>query len=203
MNSDEWERIHALQASGETIKGISRRTGFSRNTIRRALQLTTAPDDRRGARSTLYDSHSDDIKALLASDPEITVQAISDALGWRHAPSTLARAVARARQELADDVPPDQQAVRPVPSPGTPSFPHFSTTFIGRRPEIARIRGLLGEHRLITVTGPGGMGKTRLATRSEEHTSELQSLMRISYAGFCLKKKKTNTRKKHQPPRST
>src|SRR3546814_8712584 len=26
-------------------------------------------------------------------------------------------------------------------------------------------------------------------TRSEEHTSELQSLMRISYAGFCLKKK--------------
>src|SRR3546814_3605854 len=29
------------------------------------------------------------------------------------------------------------------------------------------------------------------ATRSEEHTSELQSLMRISYAVFCLKKKKT------------
>src|SRR3546814_3357721 len=29
--------------------------------------------------------------------------------------------------------------------------------------------------------------------RSEEHTSELQSLMRISYAVFCLKKKKTHT----------
>src|SRR3546814_8340015 len=29
--------------------------------------------------------------------------------------------------------------------------------------------------------------------RSEEHTSELQSLMRISYAVFCLKKQKTNT----------
>src|SRR3546814_2407387 len=29
--------------------------------------------------------------------------------------------------------------------------------------------------------------------RSEDHTSELQSLMRISYAVFCLKKKKTNT----------
>src|SRR3546814_7474108 len=29
--------------------------------------------------------------------------------------------------------------------------------------------------------------------RSEEHTSELQSLMRISYAGFCLKQKKTIT----------
>src|SRR3546814_6599880 len=30
-------------------------------------------------------------------------------------------------------------------------------------------------------------------SRSEEHTSELQSLMRISYAVFCLKKKKHNT----------
>src|SRR3546814_4903479 len=30
------------------------------------------------------------------------------------------------------------------------------------------------------------------ATRSEEHTSELQSLMRTSYAVFCLKKKKNN-----------
>src|SRR3546814_1771206 len=35
-------------------------------------------------------------------------------------------------------------------------------------------------------------GQRRFA-RSEEHTSELQSLMRISYAVFCLKKKKTNT----------
>src|SRR3546814_8726563 len=34
-------------------------------------------------------------------------------------------------------------------------------------------------------------------TRSEEHTSELQSLMRISYAVFCLKKK-NNTRKQHK-----
>src|SRR3546814_2690231 len=31
----------------------------------------------------------------------------------------------------------------------------------------------------------------RMLARSEEHTSELQSLMRISYAVFCLKKKKT------------
>src|SRR3546814_4466190 len=40
----------------------------------------------------------------------------------------------------------------------------------------------------------------RYSTRSEEHTSELQSLMRISYAVFCLKKKtkKKNTTN-HQP----
>src|SRR3546814_9632878 len=42
-------------------------------------------------------------------------------------------------------------------------------------------------------------GKSSVRFRSEEHTSELQSLMRISYAVFCLKKKKiiTNTKYRH------
>src|SRR3546814_5006934 len=39
------------------------------------------------------------------------------------------------------------------------------------------------------LQNPGGVGIGG-AARSEEHTSELQSLMRISYAVFCLKKKK-------------
>src|SRR3546814_4670346 len=38
--------------------------------------------------------------------------------------------------------------------------------------------------------------EARARQRSEEHTSELQSLMRISYAVFCLKKNKENKRKK-------
>src|SRR3546814_6676353 len=42
-----------------------------------------------------------------------------------------------------------------------------------------------------------GMGWKAGRWRSEEHTSELQSLMRISYAVFCLKKKKTTTT--HKP----
>src|SRR3546814_8216819 len=36
-------------------------------------------------------------------------------------------------------------------------------------------------------TNVGDWNSTRLTSRSEEHTSELQSLMRISYAVFCLK----------------
>src|SRR3546814_1029255 len=48
---------------------------------------------------------------------------------------------------------------------------------------------------------PKTAGEVRIAaleapvTRSEEHTSELQSLMRISYAVFCLKKKTNNQRR--------
>src|SRR3546814_5544534 len=46
-----------------------------------------------------------------------------------------------------------------------------------------RIRERLGERY-------GRVSVERIVSRSEEHTSELQSLMRISYAVFCLKKKK-------------
>src|SRR3546814_2120771 len=41
-----------------------------------------------------------------------------------------------------------------------------------------------------------------VSTRSEEHTSELQSLMRISYAVFCLKKKNTTNHNKDKITRS-
>src|SRR3546814_7668904 len=49
--------------------------------------------------------------------------------------------------------------------------------------------------------GGGRIGRARMGKRglvgwrTEEHTSELQSLMRISYAGFCLKKKNTKKNK--------
>src|SRR3546814_8603327 len=44
-----------------------------------------------------------------------------------------------------------------------------------------------------TLEGTGQWGAVRVVPeRSEEHTSEPQSLMRISYAVFCLKKKKSN-----------
>src|SRR3546814_10743185 len=61
--------------------------------------------------------------------------------------------------------------------------------------------GVQLDHRQI-VTGHAGVASFRHGERirSEEHTSELQSLMRISYAVFCLKKKTTN---KDQKPHLT
>src|SRR3546814_967327 len=48
-------------------------------------------------------------------------------------------------------------------------------------------------NQLLVVNGGAANGTTGMSVgRSEEHTSELQSLMRISYAVFCLKKKTTN-----------
>src|SRR3546814_5326646 len=66
-----------------------------------------------------------------------------------------------------------------------------------RLPGAGRPAGRPAGHDLQPVVGHGRRRQLRRAVlkagRSEEHTSELQSLMRISYAVFCLKKKKKNT----------
>src|SRR3546814_6317454 len=51
-------------------------------------------------------------------------------------------------------------------------------------------RDLFDIEQITVLKGPQGtlFGRNATAGRSEEHTSELQSLMRISYAVFCLKK---------------
>src|SRR3546814_6281721 len=54
-------------------------------------------------------------------------------------------------------------------------------------PLMERRHELNGRHRLLIR----GAAPVCNLVRSEEHTSELQSLMRISYAVFCLKKKRT------------
>src|SRR3546814_2141786 len=63
-----------------------------------------------------------------------------------------------------------------------------------RRDRHALVRACAGQRlrRPGEVRPRGAVLADRLSLRSEEHTSELQSLMRISYAVFCLKKKKTH-----------
>src|SRR3546814_5282441 len=63
---------------------------------------------------------------------------------------------------------------------------HHTIPDIESHRRIGPAIGLVGHHAGLAVDQAGH-------PRSEEHTSELQSLMRISYAVFCLKKKKTHT----------
>jgi predicted ATPase/DNA-binding SARP family transcriptional activator len=52
------------------------------------------------------------------------------------------------------------------------NLPALATSFVGREDELRQVAGLLGEHRLVTLTGPPGVGKSRLAleaARSLEH----------------------------------
>src|SRR3546814_9133864 len=65
---------------------------------------------------------------------------------------------------------------------------------LGRGGELAGARNRQKELQIVPAHGPGILLCLRSCNRSEEHTSELQSLMRISYAVFCLKKKKINNK---------
>jgi predicted ATPase/DNA-binding SARP family transcriptional activator len=61
---------------------------------------------------------------------------------------------------------PALQAVAAPPTLATrprTNLPAMLTDLVGRAPAIAELRGLLSERRLVTLTGPGGVGKTRLA----------------------------------------
>src|SRR3546814_4901876 len=58
------------------------------------------------------------------------------------------------------------------------------------------------QHRTIEAREGGPRRRSGFVDRSEEHTSELQLLMRISYAGFCLKQNKTVNRLTTNTPKN-
>src|SRR3546814_5840298 len=81
---------------------------------------------------------------------------------------------------------------RPPRSTRTDTLFPYTTLFRSSVP-IADVRGALdaGQRAMLDALGQVLADSTAAhPARSEEHTSELQSLMRISYAVFCLKKKK-------------
>jgi predicted ATPase/DNA-binding CsgD family transcriptional regulator len=55
--------------------------------------------------------------------------------------------------------------IRAMPAATASNLPSHPTSFIGREPELAELRARLREARLLTITGPGGSGKTRMAGR--------------------------------------
>ena len=55
---------------------------------------------------------------------------------------------------------------------GVHGFPAGLTSFIGRAGAVREVAGLLDEYRLVTVTGPGGSGKTRLACEVARHVAD-------------------------------
>ena len=60
-----------------------------------------------------------------------------------------------------------------VTAPGAVhGFPAVLTSFIGRAEPLRQVAGLLSDHRLVTVTGPGGAGKTRLALQAARQAAD-------------------------------
>ncbi|TYK52240.1 BTAD domain-containing putative transcriptional regulator [Actinomadura decatromicini] len=103
---------------------------------------------------------------------EETRRALADRLGVDPSPGLSAvhlailrrdpvvRSAAEQPAAPAPEVPPD------VPRPARTNLPAQLTSFVGREEESRRVGKLLRETRLVTLTGPGGAGKTRLAGES-------------------------------------
>src|SRR3546814_3479193 len=63
---------------------------------------------------------------------------------------------------------------------------------VGKRETMGRVAAAHADLVIVTDDNPRTEPPAAIRARSEEHTSELQSLMRISYAVFCLKKKNSS-----------
>jgi predicted ATPase/DNA-binding SARP family transcriptional activator len=114
--------------------------------------------------------------ALVAAEPlrEHAVAVLIRALVAAGRPAEALQAFARLRAELAEQLGTEpspelrrlhgqvlRQELAPAPSAPRPAVPISS--FVGREADLARVGAVLARHRVVTLCGPGGVGKTRLA----------------------------------------
>ncbi len=98
------------------------------------------------------------------------VEALDRARAYRDRLRELGLQPSVALRELETDILREAPTVAPQPH-GTPVFsrpgnlPAHATSFVGREHELAELRAALDTGRIITLVGPGGVGKTRLALR--------------------------------------
>ncbi|TKK91571.1 AfsR/SARP family transcriptional regulator [Herbidospora galbida] len=137
------------------------------------------------------------LTALLAEQPvhERVAASLLDALAAQGRQAEALTVYERTRRALADVLGADPGTAlrerhlrllrpdRPAPKPSATTLPTPLTSFIGRDDDLARIDALLGAGRLVTVVGPGGSGKTRLAleaARRRAHPAWLVDLASVA-----------------------
>jgi len=141
---------HLERADGEEAEGYARRQlalGNLRERGHRQLMRALAQQGKRNAALAHYDEYCALLEQELGVEPSEESRALYEALREGEGPveaTSLSEAKPKARTK------------RRLPSPPTP--------FVGRRREMAEIMGMLEDGcRLLTLLGPGGSGKTRLA----------------------------------------
>lgn len=152
------------EARGVTQDTWAARLGYSRATIRRWEAGDNVPD--ADAEQAIINYCAE--RALFRTYDEGVLQGLTLSPAWIANLLTQARlGGAAAPADLADDTGGTRMPVErppiaePVVAPG--NLPIVLTDFIGRAGELAAVAGMLASGRLVTLTGPGGSGKTRLS----------------------------------------
>ena len=82
---EDWAEIRRLhRADGMPIKAIVRKTGVSRNAVRRALAADEPPRYERVGKGSLVDGVEPQIRELLALWPTMPATVIAERVGWTH-----------------------------------------------------------------------------------------------------------------------
>ena len=143
----------------------------TRETLAALLMRALTADGRRAAALQAYERTRERLADELGADPSPRLAAVHLELlrsdGVSHPPaSPPATAVSTATGPAASQEP---------AMPGG-NLPVALTSFIGREGDLADVGALLREHRLVTLTGPGGAGKTRLAVEAARNALAGQAL---------------------------
>jgi predicted ATPase/class 3 adenylate cyclase len=156
MCSEPWSSIPALRVRMGLHTGVAEQRGhdYFGSVLNRAARLMAAahPEQILCSRATadlLSDSPHSDVALL-----ELGSHRLRDL----ERPEVVFQVT---HPELPVDFPP-----LPTPSAGTGNLPAQITSFIGREAELARVAEALGRTPIVTITGVGGVGKTRLAYRA-------------------------------------
>ena len=118
-----------------------------------------------------------ELEALVAAHPlheplaGLLMRALAAAGHPGRALSVFAQLRARLADTLGADPSPELAALhvellRGEPAPAKGNLPAELSSFVGREDDLAAVRRLVGAHRLVTLIGPGGSGKTRLSVEA-------------------------------------